>query len=302
MQKPRIGCIGLGLMGHGIAKNLVTKGFPLTVRAHRNRQPLEDLLAAGAKEVATNAAVAQASDIVILCVTGAPQVEEIVHWKDGIMSVAREGLIVVDTSTSEPTLTAALRDALATKGTRFVDAPLARTPIEAEQGRLNTMVGSDDATFEQLKPILSAYCENIFHAGPPGHGHILKLINNFIAQAIATATAEACATCVKSGASLEKLHAIISAGAVNSGIFQMMVGKVLESGSLDGLKFTLVNAQKDMRYYTHLAESLPVPAIVGEAVHQSLVNASLLGFGDKYVASLIEAQEVLAHVAIVPRK
>ncbi len=302
MQKPRIGCIGLGLMGHGIAKNLVTKGFPLTVRAHRNRQPLEDLLAAGAKEVATNAAVAQASDIVILCVTGAPQVEEIIHWKDGIMGVAREGLIVVDTSTSEPSLTTALRDALATKGTRFVDAPLARTPIEAEQGRLNTMVGADDATFEELKPILSAYCENIFHAGPPGHGHILKLINNFIAQAIATATAEACATCVKSGASLEKLHAIISAGAVNSGIFQMMLGKMLESGSLEGLKFTLVNAQKDMRYYTHLAENLPVPAIVGEAVHQSLVNANLLGFGDKYVPSLMEAQEVLAHVNIVSRK
>ncbi len=302
MSKPRIGCIGLGLMGHGIAKNLVTKGFPLTVRAHSNRKPLEDLLAAGAREVATNADVAKASDIVILCVTGAPQVEEIIHWKDGIMGVARDGLIVIDTSTSEPSLTAALRDALASKGTRFVDAPLARTPIEAEQGRLNTMVGADEATFEQLKPVFSAYCENIFHAGPPGHGHILKLINNFIAQAIATATAEACATCVKSGASLEKLHAIVSAGAVNSGIFQMMVGKMLESGSLDGLKFTLVNAQKDIRYYTHLAESLPVPAIVGEAVHQSLINANLLGFGDKYVASLIEAQEALAHVSIVPRK
>jgi 3-hydroxyisobutyrate dehydrogenase-like beta-hydroxyacid dehydrogenase len=301
-SKLRIGMIGLGLMGHGIAKNLVTKGFPLTVRAHRNRKPLEDLLAAGAKEVATNAAVAQASDVVLLCVTGAPQVEEIVHWKDGIMSVARPGLVVVDTSTSEPALTAALRDALATKGTLLVDAPLARTPIEAEQGRLNTMVGADDATFERLKPVFAAYCENIFHAGPPGHGHILKLINNFIAQAIATATAEACATCVKSGASLEKLHAIISAGAVNSGIFQMMVGKMLETGALDGLKFTLVNAQKDIRYYTHLAESLPVPAIVGEAVHQSLVNANLLGFGDKYVASLIEAQEKLANVAIVPRK
>ncbi len=302
MQKPRIGCIGLGLMGHGIAKNLVTKGFPLTVRAHRNRKPLEDLVAAGAKEAPTNAALAQASDVVILCVTGAPQVDEIVRGSDGILDVARDGLIVVDTSTSEPAVSAALREALATRGARFVDAPLARTPIEAEQGRLNTMVGADDATFAQLKPVFDAYCENVFHAGPPGHGHILKLVNNFIAQAIATATAEACATCVKAGASLEKLHAIISAGAVNSGIFQMMVGKVLESGSLDGLKFTLVNAQKDIRYYTHLAESLPTPAIVGEAVHQSLVNANLLGFGDKYVASLIEAQEKLAGVRIVPRK
>ena len=156
------------------------------------------------------------------------------------------------------------------------------------------MVGADDATFAKLKPVLAAFCENIVHAGPAGHGIVLKLINNFIAQAIATATAEACAAAAKSGLSLAKLHELISAGAVNSGIFQMMVGKMLENnGDLTGLKFTLVNAMKDLRYYTHFAESLPVSAIVGEAVHQSLVNANLLGFGDKYVASLIEAQEKL---------
>jgi 3-hydroxyisobutyrate dehydrogenase-like beta-hydroxyacid dehydrogenase len=300
--KPRIGFIGLGLMGHGMAKNVVIKGYPLTVRAHRNRRPLEDLLAAGAREVATNADVARQSDIVFLCVTGTPQVEEIIYGADGLLGAAREGLIVVDTSTAEPASTAAIRTDLGAKRTQFVDAPLARTPVEAEQGRLNTMVGADDAVFAQLKPVLSAFCENVIHAGPPGHGHTLKLINNFIAQAIATATAEACATAVKSGLSLKKLHEVISAGAVNSGIFQMIVGKMLEgNGDLTGLKFTLVNAMKDLRYYTHVAESLPVPCIVGDAVHQSLVTANLLGFGDKYVASLVEAQEKLAGVKIVPR-
>ena len=94
MDKPRIGFIGIGLMGHGIAKNLVTKGFPLTVRVNRNRKPLEDLLAAGAKEVKTNADVARNADIVFLCVTGAPQVEEIINGKDGIAGVARKGLVV----------------------------------------------------------------------------------------------------------------------------------------------------------------------------------------------------------------
>jgi 3-hydroxyisobutyrate dehydrogenase-like beta-hydroxyacid dehydrogenase len=302
MDKPRIGFVGLGLMGHGIARNLVAKGFPLTVRAHRNRKPLEDLLAAGAKEVATNADLARGNDIVFLCVTGAPQVEEVINGKDGIASVAQRGLIVIDTSTSEPATTAKMRDELAAKGVLFVDAPLARTPVEAEQGRLNIMVGADDATFEKLSPVLSAFCENIVHAGPPGHGIVLKLINNFIAQAIATATAEACAAAAKSGLSLAKLHQLISAGAVNSGIFQMIVGKMLENnGDLTGLKFTLSNAMKDLRYYTHFAESLPVSAIVGEAVHQSLVQANLLGFGDKYVASLVEAQEKLNGVKIVPR-
>ena len=302
MSKPRIGFIGVGLMGHGIAKNLVEKGYALTLRAHRNRAPVDDLVARGAQEAKTSADVARAADIVFLCVTGAPQVEETVSGAQGIAAAARDGLIVVDTSTSEPATTARLRDMLAAKGVRFVDAPLARTPVEAEAGKLNIMVGADDATFAALKPVLQAFCENIVHAGPPGHGIVLKLINNFIAQAICTATAEACAAAAKSGLSIRKLHEVISAGGVNSGLFQMMVGKMLDGGQLDGLKFTLVNAAKDLRYYTHFTESMMLPSIMGEAVHQSLVNANALGFGDKYVPSLLEAQEKLNGLAIVGAK
>jgi 3-hydroxyisobutyrate dehydrogenase-like beta-hydroxyacid dehydrogenase len=301
MDKPRIGFIGVGLMGHGIAKNLVTKGYPLTVRAHRNRAPVEDLLAKGAKEARSNVDVARNADIVFLCVTGAPQVEDIVFGADGLAGAARQGLTVVDTSTSEPATTTKTREALAARGVRFIDAPLARTPVEAEEGRLNIMVGADDAMFAELKPILAAFCENIIHAGPPGHGIILKLINNFIAQAICTAVAEACAAAAKSGLSIRKLHEVISAGAVNSGLFQMMIGKMLENGDLSGLKFTLTNAAKDLRYYTHFTESMMLPSTIGEAVHQSLVTANALGFGDKYVPSLIEAQEKLTGVTIVPR-
>jgi 3-hydroxyisobutyrate dehydrogenase-like beta-hydroxyacid dehydrogenase len=289
-------------MGHGIAKNLLAKGFPLTLRVHRNRAAAQDLLAAGAAEAASYAELARNADIVILCVTGAPQVEEVVLGPDGIASAAREGLIVVDTSTSEPATTSRMRNVLADQQVRFVDAPLARTPVEAEQGRLNIMVGADDATFAELQPTFAAFCENIVHAGPFGHGIMLKLINNFIAQAICTATAEACAAAAKSGLSIRKLHQVISAGAVNSGLFQMLVGKMLESGDLSGLKFTLSNAAKDLRYYTHFTESMMLPSIVGEAVHQSLVTANALGFGDKYVPSLIEAQEKLAGVSIVPRE
>jgi 3-hydroxyisobutyrate dehydrogenase-like beta-hydroxyacid dehydrogenase len=229
----------------------------------------------------------------------APHVESIVFGADVIASGARDGLIVVDTSTSEPATTAKMRDALAPKRVAFVDAPLARTPVEAEQGRLNVMVGADDAMFAKLQPVLAAFAENIIHAGPPGHGIVLKLINNFIAQAICTASAEAVAAAAKTGLSIRKLHQVVSAGAVNSGLFQMVVGRMLETGNLDGLKFTLSNASKDLRYYTHLTESLGLPSIVGEAVHQSLVTANALGFGDKYVPSLIEAQEKLTGVTIV---
>jgi 3-hydroxyisobutyrate dehydrogenase-like beta-hydroxyacid dehydrogenase len=298
MDKPRIGFVGIGLMGHGIAKNLVAKGYPLTLRLHRNRKPAEDLFAAGAREAASYAELARASDIVFLCVTGAPQVEEVVFGNDGLASAAASGLVIVDTSTSEPATTTRTREALAPKGVTFVDAPLARTPVEAEAGRLNVMVGADAATFARIEPVLRAFAENVFHVGGPGAGHVVKLLNNFIAQAICTATAEAFAVGQRAGIEPKKLVELVSAGAVNSGLFQMMA-KTLD-GDLGALRFELDNARKDIRYYTHLAEGLAIPTVVGEAVHQSLVLASALGHGKKFVPSLVEAQEQITGAKLVP--
>ena len=299
MTQRRIGFIGIGMMGHGMAKNLLAKGYALTFKANRNRERLADLLAAGAGEAATNAEVAHAADIVFICVSSSPQVEDIVWGDGGIATAARPGLMVVDTSTAEPSSTARIRESLAAKGTRFVDAPLARTPKEAEEGRLNVMVGAEPADFEFLKPVLQAFCENVFHVGAPGSGHVLKLVNNMLAMTQAAAIAEAAAVAAKSGLSLDKLFEVVSAGGVNSGIFQMMVGRMLQ-GDLAGLKFAIGNAQKDLRYYTHLTEMLPTTSFIAEAAHQSFVQAANLGLGDKYIASLFEAQEQINAVRIVP--
>ena len=295
---PRIGFIGVGMMGHGMAKNLLAKGYALTLKANRNRSTLADLLAAGALEAKTNVEVARASDIVFICVSSSPQIEDIVWGAEGLAHGARAGLIVVDTSTAEPASTARIRADLATRGTRYVDAPLARTPKEAEEGRLNTMVGAEPADFATLEPVLKAFCENVFHVGAPGTGHVLKLVNNMLAMTMAASIAEATAVAAKSGLSLAKLFEVISAGGVNSGIFQMMFGRMLQ-GDLGGLKFAIANGQKDLRYYTHLAESLPVPSFLGEAAHQSFMQATNLGYGDKFIASLFEAQEQTAKVSIV---
>jgi 3-hydroxyisobutyrate dehydrogenase-like beta-hydroxyacid dehydrogenase len=296
----RIGFIGAsGLMGHGMARNLLAKGHPLALTVHRNRERVADLLAAGATEVPNPAALAAQSGIVFICVTGSPQVEAVVTGADGLLAARRPGLTIVDCSTSEPDSTARLRAAAAEAGATFVDAPLARTPVEAEQGRLNVMIGADDATFAKLEPVIRAFAENVFHVGGPGAGHIVKLLNNFIAQAICTATAEAFAVGQRAGIDPRKLVELVSAGAVNSGIFQAMA-KTL-TGDLAGLKFELDNARKDIRYYTHLAEGLSIPTVVGEAVHQSLVVASALGHGRKFVPSLVEAQEQLTGARIVPR-
>ena len=288
-----------GLMGHGIAKNLRAKGHPLALTVHRNRERVADLLAAGATEADSFAVLAQQCDIVFVCVTGSPQVEAAVLGERGLLAGAKPGLVIVDCSTSEPESTTRLRERAAAVGVTFVDAPLARTPVEAELGKLNVMVGATEATFAQLQPVLKTFAENVIHVGAPGAGHTIKLLNNFIAQAICTATAEAFAVGARAGVDLSKLVELISAGAVNSGLFQAMA-KTL-NGDLGGLKFELDNARKDLRYYTHLAESHNVPSLVGESVHQSLALASALGYGSKYVPSLVEAQEQLTGAKIVKR-
>ena len=296
-----IAFIGIGMMGHGMAKNLLAKGYALTFKANRNRANLADLLAAGAKEAKSNVEAARAADIVFICVTGSPQVEEIIYGAGGVMEAARPGLIVVDTSTAEPASTTKIRADLAAKGTKLVDAPLARTPKEAEEGKLNTMVGADAEDFKIVEPILKAFCENIFHVGPPGHGHVLKLVNNMMAMSFAASIAEAFAVAAKTGLDLNKLYDVISVGGVNCGIFQMMATKTLKEGDVTGFKFGISNAQKDLRYFTHLAEMLPVATFMAEATHQSFVQAVNLGFGDKLIASLFEAQEKINGVKIVPR-
>ncbi|MBC8120173.1 MAG: NAD(P)-dependent oxidoreductase [Burkholderiaceae bacterium] len=296
----RIGFVGIGLMGHGMAKNLLAKGHPLAFKVHRNRDNLADLTAAGGVEVADARALTAASDIIFFCVTGSPQVEEIIYGADGLLPAVRKGMLVVDCSTSEPASTTRIRSDLASRGVAYVDAPLARTPKEAEEGRLNTMVGADQANFDRLLPVLKAFCENVIHVGAPGQGHVLKLVNNFLALSIAASTAEAFAIAAKSGLPLRKLHEVITAGGVNSGVFQMIAGKAIE-GDLTGLKFSISNARKDMSYYTHLTESHGAPSYVGEAVHQTFVQAAALGLGDRFIASLLEAQEKLNGIDIVPR-
>lgn len=165
-----IGFIGAsGLMGHGIAKNLLAKGFQVSLTAHSKQEPLKDLLAAGAKLVGSHAELS-ACDAVIICVTGSPQVEAALEGPQGILSKARAGLLVVDASTSEPDSTRRLAARCKDAGMTFVDAPLARTPVEAEAGRLNTMVGASASVFPNssqfFKPIVKTFSTSVIQAQP----------------------------------------------------------------------------------------------------------------------------------------
>ena len=295
-----IGFIGAsGLMGHGMARNLLLKGHTLALTVNQRVERVADLLVGGATLAASHAALAENSDIVFICVTGSPQVEAVVAGESGLLAGARQGLVIVDCSTSEPASTATLRQRCGERGVTLVDAPLSRTPVEAEAGRLNVMVGAEPEVYARIEPVIRCFAENVFHMGGPGAGHTIKLLNNFVAQAVCTATAEAFAVGQRAGIDLHKFVELVSMGPVNSGLFQAMA-KTLK-GDMQGLMFELDNARKDVRYYTHLAEGLSIPSVMGEAVHQSLAIASALGHGKKFVPSLVEAQEQLSGATIVPR-
>lgn len=288
-QKPKkIGFIGVGLMGHGMAKNLLINGFPVTVMGHRNRKPVNSLVKRGAKELKTASAIAKACDIVFVCAPSSVEVEDLVRRKDGLMAGGRKGLIIVDTTTADPVSTLMLAAELKQKGIRFVDAPLTRTPKEAEEGKLNTFVGSDKKTFREIRPALDAWAENIFHVGPVGNGHKLKLINNFIAMGFISIIAEALTTAKKTGVDLQDLHGIVSAGPINNGLYQNVMKYVI-GGDKNAHKFTLVNARKDIRYYNRLAESVDSAAVVGSAARQIYEIANNLGYGENYLPQLCDA-------------
>ena len=167
---PTIGFIGLGLMGHGMAKNLRLKGYDLWVKGRSNRTPVESLLALGAQEATSPKQMAEVCDIIHICLSNSPQIEAAMRGPDGILAGARPGLIVIETSTANPASTEALAAELAANGVTLVDAPLSRTPKEAWEGTLDTMVGADPEVFARIRPILETWAGKIVHIGRVGDG------------------------------------------------------------------------------------------------------------------------------------
>lgn len=285
--KPVIGFVGVGLMGHGMAKNIVTKGWPLVVLGHRNREPVEHLRSLGAREAATPRELAQACDIVHLCVTGSPQVEALMRGPEGLLAAGKAGLIVIDCSTSNPVSTLALAAEAKERGMAFVDAPLSRTPKEAEAGTLDTMVGADEASFRAIEPVLRCWAGQVVHLGPVGLGHKMKLINNFVAMGYAALYAEALAIARKAGLSIEQFHSVIGSGRMRSPFYDTFMQWSL-NGDPEAHRFTISNAHKDMRYLTSMANELGIVNPIQAQVRNSFAAMDAAGEGERFVPMLAD--------------
>jgi len=284
MTKERIGFAGVGLMGQGMAKNIVEKGWPLTVLGHRNREPVEDLKRRGAAEATTAKALAEASDIVILCVTGSPQVESLVNGPEGLAAAGKE-LVIVDCSTSEPSSTTRLAAALAPKGITFIDAPLSRTPKDAQEGTLDVMVGGEDGVVARVHPVLSAFGRRVVHTGPVGSGHTMKLLNNFVSMGYAALYSEALALGAKAGITPKVFDGVIRGGRMDCPFYQTFFQYVLERDR-NAHKFTIANAFKDMSYLAAAANAVGLANPVGAAVRNAFAQAAGAGRGQDYVPML----------------
>jgi len=272
-SKINVGFVGIGLMGHGMAKNIVEKGYPRTVVAHRNRAPLDDLVGRGATEAASLADLARSCDIILLCLTGSPEVAAAVAaMKPGLA----RGSVIVDCSTSAPTVTQRLAAELAEIGVDFADAPLSRTPKEAWAGTLDCMVGADQAVFDRIQPVLATWAGKIVHIGGIGDGHRMKLLNNFISLGYAALYSEALALAQKVGIPVAEFDKVIRGGRMDCGFYQTFMGYALE-GNREAHKFTLGNAYKDMRYVESMANAATVTTTMSSAVKNAFAVAMANG-------------------------
>jgi 3-hydroxyisobutyrate dehydrogenase-like beta-hydroxyacid dehydrogenase len=227
------------------------------------------------------------SDIVHLCVTGSTEVEALLRGEAGVMASRRTGLLVIDCSTSNPVSTLALGDELRACGMTLVDAPLSRTPVEAEAGTLDTMVGCDADTFARIEPVLRCWAANVVHLGPLGLGHKMKLITNFIAMGYAGLFSEGLALARKAGLGIEQFHAVIGSGRMRSGFYDTFI-KWSREGDENAHRFTIANAHKDMRYLAAMAGELGAVNLLQGVVKNYFAAMEAAGQGQRYVPMLAD--------------
>ena len=268
-----VGLIGVGMMGVGIAANLVRRGHVLHLLAHPGNQPIDALVTAGARVHDRADALAAQVDVLLVCVTGSPQVEAVLTGPGGALAGLRAGTTVVDLSTSIPSSTERVAALVANAGGSFLDAAMTRTPKEAAEGRLNLLVGGDAALLERCRPVLACFAENIFHAGPVGAGHRMKLLHNFVSLGLITLIAEAAACAKRADVPAEVFVDVLARGG-GGGIALERLKPFLLSGDVGALRFSIANACKDLGYYGTMAAETGAESTVAEAVLASLRHAA----------------------------
>lgn len=286
-----IGFVGLGIMGRGMAHNLLKAGFPLTVW-NRTAARMDSLLEAGAQAGQSPADVAARSDITVVCVSDTPDVEAVILGPDGILAGAKSGSLVVDCSTISPTVTKTLAEKLAAADVGMLDAPISGGSEGAANGTLAIMVGGSAADFERALPVFEAMGKTITHVGQNGAGQTVKLVNQILVVGHALAMSEALLFAQAGGVNVETALKAVEAGAAGSWMLSNRGPQILARDWRPG--FTVDLQQKDVRLILSAADDLGVPVPATGLVFQLYRTLQARGLGHEGNHALVKALENLA--------
>lgn len=275
----KIGLIGVGRMGTGMGLCLLRHQVELHIKANKSRFGADRLAAAGALEHPSMAELAPHVSAVVLSLPSSREVEAVCLGQDGLFVHMSRGGLIIDCTTSYPGSTVALAEQAQKRGLAFIDAPVTRSPEQAELGLLNAIVGSNETLFPAAEGILATFCETVLHVGDVGKGHELKLVYNSMTMGIAAVASEVCQFANALGLDLVTLRSLVSRGSTNSGIFQAFVAFLLGEKP-DVLAVSIANSAKDIGCAVRLAGESAVSVPILTATAHKLNNAVAGGKGE----------------------
>ncbi len=291
----RIGFIGLGIMGSGMARNLLKAGFPVRVW-NRTASRMDPLVAEGAEAGSSPADVAAHTDIIITCVSDTPDVEEVILGEQGVIHGARAGALVIDMSTISPQATIEIAQKLQEKGIHMLDAPISGGSEGAQRGTLSIMVGGDPEQVERAMPAFQAMGKAITHVGGHGAGQTVKLVNQILVVGNCLAMCEALVFAQAGGVDLEKALEAVTQGAAGSWMLSNRGPQIIRRDWRPG--FTIDLQQKDVRLILREADQLGVPVILSSLVFNFYRTLQARGLGSEGNHALVKALENLSGVQV----
>ncbi len=283
----RVAFIGLGIMGSRMAANLCRAGFDVVAWNRTPARAAELAERHGARVADTAADATREAQVVVTMVVDAPQVEEVLFGSAGAAEGLGSGELAIDMSTIAPSASRALAQRLGEqRGAGFLDAPVSGSRPKAEDGTLTIMVGGERADFERARPLFEAMGELVVHAGPQGHGSMVKLLNNTLAAINAAGLAEGLHVAVAAGLDLEALLRVVAAGSGASAMLELKARPMLER-DYDPL-FKLEHMLKDVRHCLSEARELGVDFGLAEGVERLYRTAAEAGLGERDFAAVME--------------
>lgn len=295
MTGEKIGFIGLGIMGQGMAANLLKAGYAVCVW-NRTASRADALVEAGATRGESPSNVAEQCDIIITCVSDTPDVEAVILGENGVIHGVKSGALVIDMSTISPQATREIADKLAEKGAHMLDAPISGGSEGAQKGTLSIMVGGDAADFERALPIFEAMGKAITHVGGQGAGQTVKLVNQILVVVNMLAVSEAFIFAKAGGLDLQKMLDAVSAGAAGSWMLSNRGAQIIQDYWKPG--FTIDLQQKDLRLVLESADQMGVPVMATSMIFNMYRTLQAQGLGGEGNHALVKALENLAQLKI----